>query len=83
MIIQDLRAESYCRKLRGIFGCLDKKMITEEEANALVELLNDRQKVDARRICDFASAACDVLGIESYAGNNEYVIRMIGELKES
>lgn len=80
MIVRDLTSENCCYKIRGILGCLEKKTLSSNEASALRGLLSDEQLIDIRRVCDFAAAACDVLGIEKYAGTEECVLEMIADL---
>ena len=70
-------SKSFCLRLKGIFECVNKKTLDADEVNALIELAKDEQRVDIRRICDFATAALDVLGIRKYEGNNADIFKII------
>lgn len=79
-IIKHLQSSSFSLRLRGIFECVAKRNLAPEEQIALIALLQDNCRVDARCVRDFAAAALDHLGICKYAGDNPDVYLLIQDM---
>ena len=72
--VEKLNSKGLSYILDGILECIDKKIISEEEAKALKSIENDYRVIAGRKISSLASAALDVLNVKDYMGTDEDVI---------
>lgn len=64
-------------KANGIISAVNHKIISENIVNQIKKLKDDKTLISGYFISEFAVAALDVLGIESYNGDNEKIVKLI------
>lgn len=75
--IEKLKSNGSAYRLNGVIECLDRKNISQEEANMLMELETDTDVLGGRKISDYVKAVLDVLKIKHYNENDQVVLDLI------
>ena len=82
-IYKCLASSSYFAKARAILAVVEYELVSQQIEEMLVSLKEDNERVFAANpdstISNFSKAALDILGIEKYDGNDEYVKDLISQ----
>ena len=75
--LEKLNSGGAAYRLNGLVTCLDARTATEEEIAAIKRLKDDTFVLAGRPISAYAYAVLDVLGVESYQGDDWMAMDLI------
>ena len=78
--IAKLQNKAALYRFEGLLECLDGKVLSSDEINAIKHLKEDSVIVCGRKLLCYAFAILDILGIEKYSGSNIDIKRLIIDL---
>ena len=80
-IIDKLKNDGAIYRCQAIFECLERQIQDPEVFIAISDLKNDKVRILGRKISSYALATLDILGKETYKGNDVEVQELIPELR--
>ncbi len=81
-IVNDMKSDTPGVVMQAMLSGTDKRIADERFISEVKKHKNDNTCLLNVPIGYVAKAALDVLGVEKYAGNNEYIINMINIYKK-
>ena len=76
-IVRGLNSENKCLRLDGLLWAAYHEINDEKVIERIRELKSDEESAMGFKVCDYAIAALDVLGIERYQGNDDRLSDLI------